>query len=224
MNTQFQEKVLIEIGQRFGRLVVTSRMPNKDHSLFFLCKCDCGNEKGICKGSLVSGDTRSCGCLKRETSRITNLHHGMSNSPEYRSFAHAKERCHNPRNKNYASYGGRGIKFHAAWINDFAAFYAYVGPRPSMSHSLERKNTNGHYEPGNIEWATAKKQANNTRRNVKLSVDGREMNVCEWAEETGIPGSTIWVRIYKLGWSAEKAVTTPVDITRRNLRTRKPAL
>lgn len=54
---------------------------------------------------------------------------------------------------------------HAPWINDFEEFLAYtmrhLGPRPSEKHSIDRIENDGHYEPGNIRWATTFQQAQN---------------------------------------------------------------
>jgi hypothetical protein len=81
-------------------------------------------------------------------------------TPEYRAFDGAKERCLNPRNKDFHRYGGRGIKF---LFHSFEAFLAAVGPKPSPDHSIDRMNNEGHYAPGNVRWATRSQQASNRR-------------------------------------------------------------
>lgn len=86
-------------------------------------------------------------------------------SPEYRAYYHAKDRCTNPNDKGYLYYGGRGIQF---LFNTFAEFLADVGLRPTKKHSLDRKNNNGHYEPGNLRWATKSEQMKNRRSNGRL--------------------------------------------------------
>jgi len=75
----------------------------------------------------------------------------------YAIFRNAKDRCQNPHAKSYSYYGGRGVEFR---FENFAQFYKEVGPRPE-GHSLDRIDNNGHYEPGNVRWASAKVQANN---------------------------------------------------------------
>lgn len=99
----------------------------------------------------------------RRDGRPTNYKHGMINTPEYSSWLAMKDRCLNPRSSNYPLWGGRGIKIHQPWVEDFMAFYQDVGPRPSPRHSLDRVDNDGHYEPGNVRWASRLQQTRNRR-------------------------------------------------------------
>lgn len=74
-----------------------------------------------------------------------------------------RDRCNNPNSHAYSSYGGRGIEVSPEWNASFEAFYAHVGPRPSAAHSIDRMDVNGHYEPGNVQWATRSQQQLNRR-------------------------------------------------------------
>jgi hypothetical protein len=98
----------------------------------------------------------------------SHLKHGAKRAdggtPEYDAWIQAKNRCNNYRSENYKDYGGRGIRMWPGWLNNFPAFYKHIGPRPSPKHSLDRIDNDGHYEPGNIRWATAKEQAANKRK------------------------------------------------------------
>jgi hypothetical protein len=91
----------------------------------------------------------------------------MWKAPEYKTWAKIKQRCHNPKDANYFRYGARGIAMCPKWRNNFEAFFADVGLRPSPSHSLDRfPNNDGGYEPGNVRWATITEQANNKRYGI----------------------------------------------------------
>jgi hypothetical protein len=74
-------------------------------------------------------------------------------------------RCYNPKHPKFRYYGGRGITICDEWRYDFAAFVAYIGPKPSRHYSIDRyPDNNGNYEPGNVRWATQKEQVANSRR------------------------------------------------------------
>lgn len=72
----------------------------------------------------------------------------------------AAQRCNNPKDPAYRNYGGRGIEWRFASIAEFAT---HVGPRPTSQHTLDRICVNGHYEPGNVQWATRQEQRHNQR-------------------------------------------------------------
>lgn len=135
--------------------------------------------------------------------------HGMRNTPEYRVWVAMKQRCTNQNLKGWHRYGGRGIKVYAEWLNDFPAFFAYVGKKPSPKHSLDRfPNNDGNYEPGNVRWATSKEQQNNRSSNTWITVGERTLNITQWAEAIGTTPGAICERIWR-GYTPEDAVTTP---------------
>lgn len=99
-------------------------------------------------------------CLRLKTAnRVAAL-----GAREYWSYKGAKARCLNIKDQNYGNYGGRGIQFK---FESFGEFLAILGPRPPRT-SLDRINNDGHYEPGNVRWATYKQQANNQRPRIRL--------------------------------------------------------
>lgn len=115
-------------------------------------------------------------------------------------------RCRNPTDKAYRNYGARGITVCQKWIDSFFAFLADVGSRPSGSHSIDRIDNNGNYEPGNCRWATFKQQQRNRSDNRLLTAFGKTMCVADWADESGLTAGLINCRL-RYGWSHEEAVS-----------------
>lgn len=149
--------------KKFGRL--TAKQPtgtNKYGYIIWLCLCSCGKSVSVRSSSLINGTTQSCGCYHRECAAKAKFIHGQSVggrcTKEYDIFRAAKKRCLCKSNKDYARYGGRGIKF---LFKTFKEFIQELGPRPSPVYSVDRIDNNGHYEPGNVRWATKKEQVNN---------------------------------------------------------------
>ena len=138
--------------------------------------------------------------------------HRMSHSPTYNCWRSMLARCGNPKQKDFARYGGRGITVCERW-RDFAAFYADMGAKPE-GMSLERKDVNAGYAPDNCCWATAAQQANNKRSNVVVEFQGQRATVSEWAQRTGLERKTLEYRI-RAGWPADRALTTPPLIQRK---------
>lgn len=129
--------------------------------------CACGVAFSAVVNNVMSGNTKSCGCLRKEVVAATgrkNRRHGESRqTAEYRTWMGMKIRCYYPNTNGYENYGGRGIKVCERWLNSFESFLADMGRRPSTSHSIDRVNVNGNYEPKNCRWATDKQQRRNRR-------------------------------------------------------------
>jgi hypothetical protein len=141
-------------------------------------------------------------------------------TPEYRAWQKMKLRCSNPNEQNYRYYGGRGIRVAAEWENDFEAFLAYIGDRPSASHSLDRIDCDGDYRPGNVRWATRQEQTRNTRRNHWIEINGERMTIAEAAERLGLKPSTLANRV-NLGFTGDDLIS-PAHATRRRPRSEIP--
>lgn len=197
-----------------GRLTViaytpSSREDNRPRARV-RCRCECGNEVTMDVGDFRKGLTKSCGCYKRDRMASLSTRHGMAYSAEYRIWHAMINRCTHPYVNRYEQYGGRGIRVCDRWRQDFAAFYADMGPRPSPNHSVDRQDNNGYYEPGNCVWSTSREQTRNRRTTRHMTAFGKTQCVSDWASEYGIGVPTLFSRLRK-GIPLEDALTIPLN-------------
>ena len=187
-------------GQSFGRLTAIAPVDRNKHSgIKWLCICECSSDLVVISNNLTRGNTTSCGCLNKE------LHttHGLSDTPEYRSWLSMIHRVTKPNDGRYNYYGGRGIRVCSRWIKSFENFYADMGKRPSQKHSIDRINNNGDYEPRNCRWATQKEQCRNMRTNRLIEHNGETRCVAEWAEIKSISYQALLNRLNR-GWTGNE--------------------
>lgn len=177
-------------GRVFFRLTVLRREGVDKHRVStWVVRCECGIEKVVTRNRLMDG-VKSCGCSRAADISATSAKHGHArrgvHSPEFSAWSAMLSRCRNPNNPRWEHYGGRGIRVCDRWAESFEAFLADVGPRPSDDLSLDRKDNDGHYEPGNVRWADIVTQ-NLNRRPRKLH-PRHKMQIAWLINERGYSG------------------------------------
>lgn len=203
-------RAMIEPGTKVGRLTVLSLdCGSYSYDRKYLCQCECGNTKIVSEDNLKREHTKSCGCLIVEAARQRKTDSVYSKSSKlYRKWTCMRERCRNPKSQNYANYGGRGVRVCDEW-QDYLVFEkwaiqnGYNENHKRGEMTIDRIDVNGDYCPENCRLASAKTQANNTRKNRFLEMDGKRKTLSQWAETFGIPYDLMWNRINR-GWSIEK--------------------
>jgi hypothetical protein len=193
-------------GQMFGRLKAIKRVSeqtSRRRPIRWEFECSCGSFINAIYWDVVMGKKKSCGCLRREG----HSKHGLSGSAEYQIYHGIRARCLNPSHIAYRYYGGRGIR---VLFSSFEEFLADVGPRPTSKHSIDRKDVNGHYAPGNVHWVTQTEQNNNKRNNHLITWNGRTQPIVAWARELNMKDKTLTNRLTNYGWSVERSFTEPV--------------
>ena len=124
----------------------------------------------------------------------SDMTNGVSKTKIYYVWQSMIKRCHNPNDKSFSRYGGRGISVCDRWRKSFDAFNLDMGLRPE-GLTLDRIDSTGNYEPSNTRWATYKEQARNTRRNHLHTIDGVTRCLAEWCEILDEPWTTVKKRV-----------------------------
>ena len=198
-------------GMRFGVLTVlelagTHENPCGTRRSLWRCRCDCGTEKVVQGTSLTSGQTVSCGCMKKIRIAKINTTHGGSRSGKedrlYGIWKNMRRRCNSPKDSHYKSYGGRGVAVCEEW-NDYAVFkeWAYENGYNENAEigecTLDRIDNDGNYEPSNCRWANRIVQMNNTSRNHYVELNGTRLTIAEFARVMNISKNKAWYYLNK---------------------------
>lgn len=212
-------------GRQFTRLTVSGRGPNTAQGgARWWCLCTCGVRKLIRAVCLTHEQTRSCGCLRRETTAVTGQaarthgHRAGGTSVEYKAWRSMKDRCLNSACPEFKDYGARGIEVCARWQgpHGFENFLKDMGSRPPAPlgtnkkrfYSIDRKDNQQGYTPDNCRWATYTQQNRNRRSNHVLTYEGRSLTITEWAAEVGMSKVTLGWRVRR-GWPLSDALVPP---------------
>jgi hypothetical protein len=159
-------------GDVFGRLTVLAVHPASKEMqgrARAAVRCECGTVKTVGLSNLLSGDTRSCGCLYRESraeggkANATHGHcrrHG-GRTREFVSWTSMWQRVRDPNSVHWQYYGSLGVTVCDRW-QSFENFLADMGPRPS-GMTLDRIDPCGDYGPANCRWADMHTQNLNRR-------------------------------------------------------------
>ena len=201
-----RKKTPILPGDKFSRLTVLSQAPYRGNSRYFNCICDCGNRTTSRAHDLRTGAAKSCGCLRRETFVGRNTKHGHSRTLLYHVWVSMRQRCSNTGHHCFNHYGERGIVVCHDW-EKFGTFRRWAlrnGYRKGLT--LERKNNDGNYCPENCAWIEQSEQSKNTRRCIRVVIDGETFpTLKDAARKFGQNPSTVYVRRWK-GMSIEAAL------------------
>ena len=212
-----EKKYIDETGSRFGRLTVLRKAEKRQGSnlTHWVCECDCGNIKEVSRPNLITGHTRSCGCLNIEN-KIGNKYsitHNESRTRLYHTWQKMKQRCYDKNTKEYKWYGARGIGIHVEWM-DYVKFSNWAKENGYKKYlTIDRIDNNGDYEPNNCKWSTTKEQNRNKTTTRFIKLNGEKKSLGEWGEILKIPMSTMVNRANR--------GCTPEEILNTNYKKRK---
>lgn len=203
-------------GMTFGRLtVIEQRGVASNRSRMWACLCACGSEVVVIGSSLKNGNTKSCGCLRKERLLASITTHGFSGGrrgPQklYRIWRNMKSRCNNKNTPKFKNHGGRGISICKEW-NSYENFHRWaVSNGYSDTLTIDRRDNNEGYSPENCRWVTARDQGNNKRTNHLVTIGRTTKTITEWCDGDRKKAHAIYGRINRYGWTPEKALLTPI--------------
>lgn len=211
-------KGINDIGKKYGRLTVIEDLgikeKNKTKERWIKCQCDCGKIINLPRAIVISGNTSSCGCLKKDSLIERNKRNaklkGDSKSKHerlYNIWNAMKNRCNSSSNIHYSLYGGRGISVCKEWedwfvFKDWALTHGYTNEL-----TIDRIDGNGNYCPDNCRWVSYKEQANNISRNKIIEYNGKRQTLSQWCDELDLNYNRVKARLNTCNYTIEEAFT-----------------
>lgn len=214
-------------GEVYGSLTLTGewffRPEKHGRRLRVFAQCKCGVIKDYEFKLLKGGNTKSCGCVRKEKFHEARITHNLSKHPLYGVYRDMLRRCYKTNCKAYKDYGGRGITVCDEWRNDIKAFFEWA-----LSHGyeewlqLDRQNNEGNYEPDNCRFVTKDVSNTNTRRNIIVMAFGQTKTLTDWSrdERCKVNFNTLLGR-YRLGSDMEHAIITPAHADTKKIMREK---
>jgi hypothetical protein len=201
------------INKKFGKWTVISYEGKFNRVHKFKVLCDCGNNSISDYIALTREKSTQCRSCARKKWHSENENpaqtHGYSspNHPEFHlhsTWCTIKQRCNNPKTKNYHRYGGRGIKMCPTWENNFEQFLKDMGSRP-LGYSIDRKDNEKGYFKENCKWVTKEENSNNTHKTVLYEYEGKRLSETQWARHLNISRNKVmwWARKNGIKWVIE---------------------
>lgn len=206
-----------EHGVPDSRVIVieeASKNLSKPKLAYWRCKCLCGNkDEFVVDGKMLrSGNTLSCGCVRKEHHPQK---HGGCHTKLYMVWMAMRKRCYNPNDVDYPRYGGRGILVCKEWNDDYSSFNCWAHSNGYTDGlEIDRIDNDGNYEPSNCRWITHKEQYNNRSTNIWIEYNGERKRLLDLCDMSGLDHRVVYSR-YRNGWSAEEIIGTPYKTKRK---------
>ena len=205
-----EQRILNIVGCQFERLFVKKYIGVVNHLNTYLCLCDCGNETTASYHELISGNKRSCGCLRHDVQAVIHTKHGDSYKRLYKIYRGMLSRCYNTNQETYKRYWGRGITVCDEW-HDYNVFKEWALSNGYTDElTIDRIDNSKGYSPDNCRWIPREEQAANQTTNRVITIDGVSRTMSDWCRIYNISKSAVWHRICDYGWDPIKAITTHI--------------
>lgn len=205
----------IKIGDRFGNLVVIGTTYPVHKERTYVCRCDCGKEKIARSSGLFYGETTSCGCMKgqhvRESQLKANGNKPFQNKAIIRLRQNMISRCYRKNSKSYKDYGGRGIAICNEWLESQDVFEKWCmenGWQEGLE--IDRIDNNGNYSPDNCRFVTRRENCNNRRTSRMITAFGETHTMADTARKYNVRYSTLQSLLDR-GWNPENAIERLVN-------------